>query len=431
MKIIATAPPTYGQLSVWRSIQDLPPSRMNTANLRRMWDLPAGCSSASVVRALGDLQRRHESLLTGYRRTGPRRLEQIVWEWDAEAVPVDVLDRDDGEAAADDVTQALAAEPFQLDREPPWRARVVTENGHPRSLALCIHHIAADGAAIDLLHSELMALLAGTASAPEPGLTCRALADEQHHDPLWVRRNAAALAYWERVLAEAPAAMPAATQPVQVCWAILHSKVARHAAVATAQETETSVHSVVLACFCSAIAARIGVERCLIGLLTGNRTDPRLRGLVTSMNQLVPLPVDIRPAESFHDQVRRLHLSTLVAIRHGCYDVDIVDELERRYGYSGVGGGFGYVFNFMPGELGESPQPEDPEDDANSEWSIETTTEGREVPFAVYFKGGVDGSRLACSLQEATSDGDDAGTRELLATFHEHLVAAAEQGGRP
>ena len=59
------APLTFGQLSVWRSIEHLPPDTTE-ANLSQEWDLPDGTDVSAVRRALDALERRHEALRTTF-----------------------------------------------------------------------------------------------------------------------------------------------------------------------------------------------------------------------------------------------------------------------------------------------------------------------------------------------------------------------------
>jgi hypothetical protein len=420
---IARAPLTFGQLSVWRSIADLPPDRLAGANLSRAWPLPAGCTVADVRHALDLLEERHESLRTGYVRQGGHDIEQVVWPARGVDSEVTELDGTPGSTAARLATD-LAAQPFALDRDRQLRARVVVTGGRPTHLVVSIHHMAADGAGLDLLHDELLQLLCGVA-LDEPAPTCRALADEQRHDRAWQLRASAALTHWRRTIEQAGPATPLPDEAGAVHWSRLRSRPALDAARALAQATSTSVGSVVLAAYCRELARRTGRDRQLVGLIAGNRNDPTSRALVSSLNQLVPLLAEVPAGCPFDELVRSVHWAALMANRHGCFDVDGLAELQAAFGFDGVGAGFRHFFNFMPGTAPGSPGTDPPGDDG---WRVETTTQGRDNGFPFYLKGG-DGEQLDVSLRER---GDDpTATEGFLVGLQDVLLAAAPtRGGR-
>jgi hypothetical protein len=420
MDEVARAPLTFGQLSVWRSIEDLPPERGNSANLAGAWPLPPGSTPDGVRAALDLIERRHESLRTGYQRSGTHGIEQVVWP--ARGVAIDTVEVGDGgdagdvAMAAEEQASALAVEAFALEHERPWRLRLVTSVGRPTHLAECVHHMAADGAGIGLVHSELRELLAG-GTFTEPAPTCRALAVAQREDGAWQRRTAAALAHWRGSLAAAGPA-PSSVEARKARWGRLRSVPALAAAQAVAAATETSVHSVVFAAFCRTLSERLGETELLVALVAGNRTEPRFRSLVSSVNQLVPLVVRSEPGESFAELTRRLHWQTLLAYRRACFDVDAVAALAGEQGYDAVGTGFRHFFNFMPGTA-TGPPPHGPE------WTVEVRDRGRDNGFPFYLKAG-DGTLLDGFLLD---QGDDpARTDDFLRALHELLVKAGGQG---
>ena len=66
LRELARAPLTFGQLSLWRSVERLPPGQLVNTNVGYVWELPRGCTVEAVLNALDMLQERHESLRTGY-----------------------------------------------------------------------------------------------------------------------------------------------------------------------------------------------------------------------------------------------------------------------------------------------------------------------------------------------------------------------------
>src|SRR3954453_10784147 len=198
--VIYRAPLTFGQLSLWRSIQGLPPE---VCNLPQLWTLPTGTSLASVERALETLEDRHESLRTRYEADGVQSLTQAVW--DSAAVSLDVVEAGgdgSGEGAAA-VAEKLGAAPFDLAVDRPWRACTVTCGGVASRLAICIHHIAVDAWAINQLNEEFLALLDGR-SLPDTAPNPRDLAADQWSAARQGRRKSARR-YWQEIFEAAPA----------------------------------------------------------------------------------------------------------------------------------------------------------------------------------------------------------------------------------
>ena len=132
------APLTYGQLSVWRSIEHLPLDTTE-ANLSRTWDLPDGVDAAAVRGALDALEARHEALRTVFELTGARGITQVVRP--PAGVDMPVAEAGDAAAAEARSPAPLAARGFALDREPGWRVELVTVGGRPVRLLVCVHHL--------------------------------------------------------------------------------------------------------------------------------------------------------------------------------------------------------------------------------------------------------------------------------------------------
>jgi hypothetical protein len=352
---------------------------------------------AAVQRALEALEERHESLRTRYEADGEYGLTQAVWP--PAAVCLDVTEAG-GEPAqeAGAAAERLAAGPFDLAVDRPWRACVITSGGAPARLVICLHHIAVDAWAINQLNAEFLALLAGR-RLPDAAPTSRDLAAEQW-SPARRSRRKAARSYWQQVFEAAPAMeRDAVPGPLSTRWARLSSETAAEAAGQAAARLQVSVPSVVLAAFCRALHQHTGRLRLLIAVYTNNRSDPRWETLVAAQNQIVPLLITLDPGEDFDALVLRVHWETLQAYRHGSYNVDDVLELGREHGYTGsvngsfegsVSGFFRYFFNY----LGQYQQEQ-----AAPAAGLETGTEGRNIGAPLYLQV-QDGRTLTCTLRE-------------------------------
>ena len=290
-------------------------------------------------------------------------------------------------------------------------------------LLVCVHHLVADSEGIGLMRDELLGLLAGEPPAGEAP-TCREIAAEQQGG-IWTARTEGAVAYWRRCVDGGPASEPAPAATTDVRWADLFSVPALEAARHLAAALDVSLSTVVFCAFCRAVAMRDGRTDFLVGQIAGNRTDARSKRLVSSVVQLVPVPVQVDLAAGFGDQAKQLQWTTLAAYRHGVFDVDALADIEKEHGHNAAGGGFRYFFNFSEAfqhrGLDEVPLGDDG-------WVVETHDEGRDNGFTVYFMGTA-GAMLQCRLRErsdeerseATAERLTASTRDLLVTFQDIL----------
>lgn len=423
MPITAVAPLTFGQLSLWRSIQDLSVEKLEVANLHRSWELPGECSLADLETALSRLVERHEALRTRFRRSGSRGIEQEVWA--AEPVRLKVLEAsEDSEQKAAEVAQSLTAQPFDLETEFLWRAVALCQGGKPRYLCFSIHHMAADRVSLALLYDDLSTILAG-GSFEAPAATPRAVAMSQQSEA-WAVRGAAAVEYWRKTLAAAPPPLPPAGPHAAMFSGTLHSAPALDAAKTFADRLGISLHSFFLAVLCETLAEHTGERRLLIGLMAGNRNDPASRTLVASQNQLVPYLAEVDGKSDFDSFARQVHWKTLLAYRHGSFDVDAVEPLGEKYRRYGNGDGFDYIFNFAQSPVAlPLGGPESPAS------RIQVRSEGRDIGFPLYFQVDNSADLLWCQLSlrketEGLSSESEARflqeTREFLETFQRILM---------
>ena len=348
MQEVGRAPLTFGQTSLWRAIEGWTTDRMWHANSRGTWGLPDDCTVASVRAALSAMVERHEGLRTGYVADRSGGVEQIVWH--PQDLPVEAVELGEaGRGQAAEVTAQLVREPFALDRELPWRARIVTDRGQPVSLALAIHHITVDGWALSLLHDELLDLLAGR-TPPALGMTCRDVAAQQR-GPGWTPRRASATAYWHEVLTSAAPLLIGAQQvapgPLTTWMARLSSPALTYAARALAARLKVTAHAVMLAAFCHSIARRAGEEAAVVMLMSGNRGEPAWRSVVSSFNQAVPLIVRTDPAGDLMTLAQRVHREAMTAYWNGCFDPDTRTETDFGSVRNGSTDRFRYFFNLV------------------------------------------------------------------------------------
>lgn len=110
--------------------------------------------------------------------------------------------------------------------------------------------------------------------------------------------------------------------------------------------TRVSPQNALLALTVVAAAAVTSSHRVVLTLQSGNRFTPRWKGLVSSMNQYVPLHVDLAAGSTpFAGFAGSVQAAALKAYRQGSYDIDVVTDLVRSE--RDVELGFDNFYNFM------------------------------------------------------------------------------------
>jgi hypothetical protein len=430
--VTAEYPLSYGQLSVWRFIEELPRARWAEVNLGRLLPLPEGVTTAATRAAVAAVCRRHESLRTTYRFDAPQGPVQVPHPGAEPAVTVVECGEAEAAARADEIVRA----PFSLQDDLGWRAEVLTTRGRPAFLALAVHHLVADGWALHRIETELSELLRnppapgrGEPSKPSPfdptpvDPTPAALALEQR-SPAWAERRAAARSYWAELAAGpgSPArgpARPAGARPGRI-RGTLRLGPASGAVTEIARRSRVFPQAVMLALFTVAVAARDGGGDCVIPLMSSNRSTPRWQELVTSMNQQIPMRIDVDEDEEFGSFLRRVHEAGVRAYRNGCYDVDEMSAASRRV--LGPIQDLEYLFNYTATGW---PEPLPAAGLADLAWPDPEISTSARVAAARLYALVSGGPSLAVDLHAGAAAHSEESLRRLLAGLAESLRAAA------
>ena len=150
----------WGQHHHLLRYQQVPAASRYEAHITTSFPLPPGCTTAHVRAALTHLVRRHEVLRTTY--------DLAAWPAPRQRVgppaPLPVAEvATEGTPKPADVVKGLVETPFDLGRDWPMRACVVTTGGELKRLHLVFNHLAFDDVSLDVLAADLEALLAGRA----------------------------------------------------------------------------------------------------------------------------------------------------------------------------------------------------------------------------------------------------------------------------
>ncbi|WP_421109514.1 non-ribosomal peptide synthetase [Streptomyces sp. NEAU-S77] len=160
MSDTGTEPIAANQLRLWIA-QELDPES-NAYNVTRCLRLRGRLDADALVRSVNALVGRHEILRTVFLDTPDEVLQRVLPDRPALTGVTAAFPRegdDHGEkdmaAAAMDEARAFTLRPFDLRREPPFRARLVRLSATDHMLSLAFHHIGVDAWSLGVFEQEL------------------------------------------------------------------------------------------------------------------------------------------------------------------------------------------------------------------------------------------------------------------------------------
>ncbi|WP_234321415.1 condensation domain-containing protein [Streptomyces xanthophaeus] len=325
-------PVTMGQANMIRCILRDDPAHIN---IHDVWPVPEGTALDAAVDALRALVVRHEALRTTFPHTpgSAPAVQEVASEGE---FTVTVLDHEELPPEPARYAESLAREAragrFRLDRDFPLRISLVARAGVPAFVALVSSHAVADGSALGVLREEWLTLLSGAELPPLTALTPLDLAAEEA-TAAGLRKSAASLEYWERIIRNGPQAMfaePLATgTDVRVAQLTLRSERGARALALVAERTGSLPSTVLLTAWCSLIAHRAGQSTCVAAVPTSNRFLPRLARSVNTVSQDALLSLDVR-VPSFDALLRKAWGAALDAYRHSRFDSLALWEMIGR-----------------------------------------------------------------------------------------------------
>ncbi|MEW9555557.1 condensation domain-containing protein [Nonomuraea sp. NPDC050783] len=195
----------WGQRYMWLRVHQLPPEHQHETHVVLRFEVPAGLTVVQCRALLSHLARRHEILRTTYHLDpepgqrvdppGPLPVTVVTTERDGTPAPAGVLDE-------------LGRRPFDLSREWPVRACLVTTGGVPRQCVLVFNHLAVDVWTLGEIKRELRAQSTGLAARRPAALApVRAQpSDLARHEASADAAIVAArsMAYWQEGVARLP-----------------------------------------------------------------------------------------------------------------------------------------------------------------------------------------------------------------------------------
>jgi amino acid adenylation domain-containing protein len=208
-----------------------------------------------------------------------------------------------------------AARPFDLERGPVVRARLVPGPGAP-VLLLAVHHAALDLWSLELLLEDLARLLAGGAALlpPVPFAAFARWQEELLAGPT----GAELRAFWRAELAGAPAVLELpADRPRPPAPSLAGARVpfalppaaadgARQLAGDRSRGCGSTLYAVLLAAFAALLARLTGRDELLVGSPAAGRSRSELEGVVGYLANLLPIRAELAGDPSFAELLARM-----------------------------------------------------------------------------------------------------------------------------
>ncbi|MCP4659111.1 MAG: amino acid adenylation domain-containing protein, partial [bacterium] len=343
----AERPLSFAQQRLWFLAQLEPDAAIY--NIPRALRLGGALHRAAIEAALNEVVHRHEALRT--RLVGPPEGEpyQVICEPEAVFCPLPVADLNalaagDREPELRRLAVEEARRPFDLAVGLPLRATLLGCGEAEHLFLLTIHHVAADGWSMGILHRELAALydaLSTVSPAVHGGLPELPIqyADFARWQRQWLRGRVLELqlGYWKEQLAgihgalELPADRPRPVIPsYRGALGVLELPAGLTEALkALSRRQGSTLFMTLLAAFAALLHGTTGEDDVSVGSPIANRNRSEIEGLIGFFVNTLLLRTRLTGNPSFAELVARVREVTLGAYAHQDLPFEkLVEELQ-------------------------------------------------------------------------------------------------------
>ena len=331
--LVATArdgalPLSFAQQRLW-FLEQLAPGGF-TYNVPYFARLEGRLEVAALERSLGEVVRRHEVLRTTFTQVKGQPVQRIAAQL-ALALPVESLE-EVGEGERPEAVQRRAEEearkPFDLEKGPLLRAKLLRLGADEHVLLLVMHHIVCDGWSMGVLVKEVEALYGAYVRGEEPALSALPVqyGDYAKWQREWLRGEVLErqLAWWKQRLEGAPPVLELPTDRPRPAvqshrGALLRVALPKglHGAVRELSRREgVTPYMTLLAALQVLLGRYSGQKDVVVGSPIAGRTRGEVEGLVGFFVNTLALRVETRAEESFRELLGRVREVCLGAYAH-------------------------------------------------------------------------------------------------------------------
>ncbi|HEV2734386.1 MAG TPA: condensation domain-containing protein, partial [Longimicrobiaceae bacterium] len=313
----------------------------STYHVRRRLRLRGELDRVALVGALDRIVARHEALRTTFRVVDGEPEQRIA---PVEESRFQLPEHDlSGRAGAEAELRRLVAEeadaPFDLERGPLIRGRLVRLAGDEHVLLLTMHHVVSDAWSMGVLVEELSVLYAAYRGGGGDSLPPLPV---QYADyAAWQRRRVegevleAQAAYWRRALSGAPEllelptdhARPARQDHAGASLRVVLEHDLTAGLKALSRRRGTTLFMTLLAGWAATLSRLSGQQDVVVGTPTANRGRREIEGLIGFFLNTLALRVDLTGSPTTAELLGRVKARALEAQQH--QDIPFEQVVER------------------------------------------------------------------------------------------------------
>jgi amino acid adenylation domain-containing protein len=284
---------------------------------------------AALERALGLVVERNEALRTVFRANGDGAEQEVL---SGRVVPLSIHDVSslpyvDREEAALSALRAAANTPFDLTREPGFRAALARIADDDHILLLLTHHIVSDAWSYGLIFRELGELYDAERNGTSPDLPAVSLHFGDY--AAWQRETLrgdaleAGLSYWRERLAD----LPVLELPTEHARPVAQGFAGARRTVVIphklylglrdlAQRTGTTMYMTLLSAYATVLRQYTGQDDIIVGSAVAGRTSREMEEMVGYFSQALPMRVRFEGDPSVKELLGRVAETVLGAFEH-------------------------------------------------------------------------------------------------------------------
>ena len=296
----------------------------------------------ALQRALAQIVARHATLRSRFAQQGD--VAQVLTVPAEQMLPLQVQDlrrHPQPQQALDALIHGEASAPFDLERGPLLRGRLVVMADDHHVLLLTLHHIVSDGWSMGVLTRELTSLYQAFSHGqpdPLPPLAIQ-YGDFAVWQRLWLSGEVLhrQSTYWQQALAGAPALLTLPTdrpRPAQQDYAGSSVKVQLDERLtaglkALSQRHGTTLYMTLMSAWAALLSRLSGQHDLVIGSPAANRTRSEVEGLIGLFVNTLAVRIDTSGALSGEALLARVKARTLAAQAHQDLPFEQVVEITR------------------------------------------------------------------------------------------------------